>query len=72
MRKLGRRLFLGNLLAGGAVLLAPRKARAADARVGVLINEPIGTIAPEIYSHFIEHLRASSTTECGSARSLRF
>ena len=29
---------------------------AADARIEVLPSEPIGTIAPEIYGHFIEHL----------------
>ena len=56
MQKIGRRLFLGNLLAGGAVLLATRSTRAADARIEVLVNEPIGTIAPEIYGHFVEHL----------------
>lgn len=57
MQKIGRRLFLGNLLAGGAtVLLASRSTRAADARIEVLVNEPIGTISPEIYGHFIEHL----------------
>src|SRR3989440_10817753 len=56
MPKIGRRVFLGNLLAGGAVLLATRSTRAADARIEVLVNEPIGTIAPEIYGHFIEHL----------------
>ncbi len=27
-----------------------------DARIDILPSEPIGTIAPEIYSHFIEHL----------------
>lgn len=28
----------------------------ADARIDILPSEPIGVIAPEIYSHFIEHL----------------
>ena len=28
----------------------------ADARIDVLVDEPIGTIAPEIYGHFVEHL----------------
>ncbi len=27
-----------------------------DARVEVLVNEPVGRIAPEIYGHFVEHL----------------
>jgi alpha-N-arabinofuranosidase len=38
------------------VLLAPRSSRAADARIEILLDEPIGTIAPEIYGHFAEHL----------------
>jgi len=33
-----------------------RTARAADSRVEVLLNEEIGKISPEIYSHFVEHL----------------
>jgi alpha-N-arabinofuranosidase len=37
-------------------MVAPRSARAADSRVEVLLGEPIGTIAPEIYGHFAEHL----------------
>jgi alpha-L-arabinofuranosidase len=28
----------------------------ADARIDILPTEPIATISPEIYSHFIEHL----------------
>ena len=56
-----RRQFVGNALAGGAVLVAGKLARAsqsrvADARVEVLIGESIGRIAPEIYGHFAEHL----------------
>lgn len=35
--------------AGGASTLA-------DARIDILPSEPIATISPEIYSHFIEHL----------------
>src|SRR5438067_10122335 len=53
---ISRREFVNGLLIGSAALLAPRSVRAADARVEVLVNEPIGTIAPEIYGHFIEHL----------------
>jgi alpha-N-arabinofuranosidase len=53
----GRREFLSSALAGGAaMLLAPRGAQGADARVEVLIDEPIGVISPDIYGHFIEHL----------------
>jgi alpha-N-arabinofuranosidase len=33
-----------------------RRARIPDAHVEVLLDEPIGTIAPEIYGHFTEHL----------------
>lgn len=42
--------------AGAAVTLSPRTSRAADARIDVLIDEPIGTIAPDLYGHFVEHL----------------
>src|SRR2546426_7231173 len=55
MSKIGRRDFVGSALVGGAGLLALRSASAVDARIEVLINEPVGIIAPEIYGHFIEH-----------------
>ncbi len=61
-----RALLAGSLLASytsraGALgsasnLLRPRRAYLADAHVEVLVNEPIATIAPEIYGHFAEHL----------------
>src|SRR5260370_9243172 len=52
-----RREFLGTALAAGAVaLLAPRAAQSVEARIDVLVNEPIGKISPNIYSHFVEHL----------------
>lgn len=57
--KIERRDFLKNLtLAGSAALIAPRAvySQAADSRVEILINEPIGTVNPNIYSHFVEHL----------------
>ena len=38
----------------GSNLLA--QATQADARIDILPAEPIGTISPEIYSHFIEQL----------------
>src|SRR5918911_3411200 len=56
MQRIGRRTFVGGLLAGGAALVAARRARAAEARIDVLVGEPFGTVAPEIYSHFVEHL----------------
>jgi alpha-N-arabinofuranosidase len=36
--------------------LAASQTRQADARIEILVNEPIGRIAPEIYGHFAEHL----------------
>src|SRR5512142_1971519 len=62
-----RRTFVGALAAGGAALLAPRalpgapgrharRAEPADSRIEVLLGEPIGTIAPELHGHFVEHL----------------
>ena len=60
--KVERRTFLQGALAGGAGLLAGRaggfaqSARAADSRVDVLVGEAIGTINPNIYGHFVEHL----------------
>ena len=57
MRKIGRRSFVSTMLAtSAAALLVPRRTRAADARIEILLNEPIGTISPHIYSHFVEHL----------------
>jgi alpha-N-arabinofuranosidase len=35
-------------------LMPPQQS--ADSRIEVLLNEPIATIAPEIYGHFAEHL----------------
>ncbi len=63
MGNLTRRTFVGGLLAGGTAVAAPsllRAARrprpAAEARIDVLLDEPVGTIAPEIYGHFVENL----------------
>src|ERR1017187_4929974 len=36
--------------------LFPQPPPAVDAHIDILPAEPIGTILPEIYSHFIEHL----------------
>ena len=36
--------------------LMPTTAAAADSRIEILTGESIGTIAPEIYGHFVEHL----------------
>ena len=68
IQHIGRRRFLGAAAAGGAALLAPRAllvarpsrrglgSSLADSRIEILLQEPVGTIAPEIYGHFIEHL----------------
>jgi len=56
-----RREFVGAAAASGLALFtrsgyAARQAKLADARIEVLLDEPIGRIAPEIYGHFVEHL----------------
>jgi len=60
-----RRQFLVAAAGGLAALAAapraarPRgrpRARLADSSIEVLLGEPIGTIAPELYGHFVEHL----------------
>ncbi len=52
-----RRHFLTTTAAAGAaLLLAPRSSRAADSRIDIRLDEPIGTIAPDLYGHFAEHL----------------
>jgi len=50
--RIGRRQFLFSSLA----LFAPRTTFAAQATIEIFPDEPIGTIAPDIYGHFIEHL----------------
>src|SRR3954464_5998091 len=47
-----RRQFLLSSLS----LLAPRTSSAANARIEVMPEETIGTISPNIYGHFTEHL----------------
>jgi len=51
-----RREFVTTTVAAGIAVTGPRFARFADSRIEVLLDEPIGTIAPEIYGHFVEHL----------------
>jgi alpha-L-arabinofuranosidase len=56
-----RREFLGAAAGAGITLLAKNTPSAfnpqsVDSRVEVLVSEPIGRIAPEIYGHFAEHL----------------
>jgi alpha-N-arabinofuranosidase len=47
-----RRHFLLSSLA----LLAPRATFAAQSSIEIFPDEPIGTISPDIYGHFTEHL----------------
>jgi alpha-N-arabinofuranosidase len=57
--KIDRRKFVrDSLLFTSAALLAPRAAvpQTTESRIDILINEPIGTINPNLYSHFVEHL----------------
>ncbi len=56
-----RRAFIRTAAASGLALatrssFAARQSKLADARIEVLLDEPIGRIAPEIYGHFAEHL----------------
>jgi alpha-N-arabinofuranosidase len=56
-----RREILGTAAAGVAGALVARcvpalRAQPDDSRLDILVNEPIGTIAPELYGHFVEHL----------------
>jgi alpha-N-arabinofuranosidase len=52
----GRREFLSRAALAAAGALFARPARAADSRIEVLLREPIGTVASEVYGHFVEHL----------------
>lgn len=52
-----RRDFLRTAgIAAAGVALAPRSSRAADARIDVLVGEPIGPVTADHYGHFVEHL----------------
>jgi alpha-N-arabinofuranosidase len=51
-----RREFLSTTLAVAATGLAPRSARASDGFVEIMLDEPIGDIAPELHGHFTEHI----------------
>jgi alpha-L-arabinofuranosidase len=58
MTNVGRRQFLGGALAGGLACIAARgrQGAGAGARIEILLDESVGTISPEIYGHFVEHL----------------
>jgi alpha-L-arabinofuranosidase len=58
---IGRRQFIEQTLAGSSSLfitnqIFANQIKSLDSRIEILINEPIGTITPDIYGHFIEHL----------------
>jgi len=60
---IGRREFLRNSMIGAGALAFARSApyvfgadSPADSRIEILLNEPLGTISPDIYGHFTEHL----------------
>ena len=59
MTTMKRREFVrGSAMSVGAAFLANRAGFAAtqNARIEILLNEPLGTISPDIYGHFTEHL----------------
>ena len=60
MTNINHRRFIGTALvaAGGLALSGALSAKAASGGIEILVNEPIGRIAPEIYGHFVEHLGA--------------
>src|SRR5215831_14769495 len=61
---LARRDFLRHSMSAAAALLVAKKfstrlsaaSTVADSRIEILLDEPLGTIAPEIYGHFAENL----------------
>ena len=56
-----RRTLLKGAVALGASLAFGRRpafASAADSRIEVLLDEPVGTISPAVYGHFTEMLGA--------------
>ena len=58
--KIGRRQFLGGALAaaGAFAVIPARSSGAAGSKIEILLDEPIGSISPNIYGHFVEHLGA--------------
>jgi len=55
-----RREFIRQSATGAGALVLARKAFASDtpsvSRIEILLNEPLGTISPNLYGHFTEHL----------------
>src|SRR5256885_7630190 len=58
---MNRREFVGTTIAAGAGWALGRhvpalRAQTTASKLEILVGEPIGTIAPELYGHFVEHL----------------
>ncbi len=51
-----RRGFIRKSLAPAVALAAPRLASAVDSRIEVLTGEPAGTVSPDLFGHFTEHI----------------
>jgi alpha-N-arabinofuranosidase len=51
-----RREFLRATAAAAWVGVPGIRSQTPETKIELLLNEPIGTIAPEIYGHFVEHL----------------
>jgi alpha-L-arabinofuranosidase len=59
MNQINRRQFVANsALALAGAFAIPRPVKAADASIDILLNEELGTILPDFYGHFVEHLGA--------------
>lgn len=58
MKPISRRNFLTQTAISGAVLWAgvPLRAAGTQNKVEILLDEPIGTISPNLYGHFTEHI----------------
>ncbi|HZR21805.1 MAG TPA: alpha-L-arabinofuranosidase C-terminal domain-containing protein [Verrucomicrobiae bacterium] len=58
MKRITRRRFLQQTtIAGAAVAAIPAlRAAAPQSGIDILLDEPIGTISPDLYGHFTEHI----------------
>lgn len=58
MKQTRREFLHGAAVASAALAIGPPHphSRAVDSEIELILTEPIGTIAPEIYGHFVEHL----------------
>jgi len=58
MKPINRRQFIQRSAVAGAAVFAVPTVRAAgsETEIKVLLNEPIGTISPDLYGHFTEHI----------------